>query len=1031
MSDGNPARSGSGASDAAPRSGLEALAAASAGAQSGGASSSTPSMSLDSDIDQLMKSLSNSVDTTRVSDVDIDKLLGSISASFTADGSAAGMPVSTPDIDPLAALSRDLGIDLKATSSALTPGQAGGLGSPAPQTRPPPQAPRPGHANAGGRFPGRPQVRPGAADPADPSKWLAATMSTLPPEQQERLAELFRGLQSKAVDFPTFMRDAESIMGSKFQDMLAIMRGQGVRPPPGPHNPQQRPPKYGHSQAPPATYRPGPRQGLPGSASTSSPLATPSPGLSSHSSVPGQFMALPGQGSSGDSSMGIFGMGDLSAQQLGGGQGDQGMGGQTPGNTPFETVISRWRQIILNPAIPGEQLSKLSIQLTAFSHRLAHPVGNIANISADERSHQLAQVSNLQSLITHRQRGRAASPASDSNGGDARRKAMGGKMARENSMPQAKKRPADSRRQSSPVPRSSAKKPRTGADDGGPESDMEMLSTQLALAGPTLSLDGISSIGAAAGGHPHGGQSALMAGLAAAQGERRGIPGAYVDADDPMGSSIARNTLSRTSTMDTGGHNSDNDSFGDAGRSRIAQRDAQRRARERRDRDRPGPSGGGGGGDMFSLDDVIGYTGVDLREESEMILSSGMHHDHGRRMPDSGGPDSRRPTLSMHNVGNVRVARNRSLRTDFANAHILEALVAKISKKQHMRAVAADVVPYLSLALQERLRSFMELVSAAAYHRARTQTLPPPPLDPNTRLPLYKITPHLDVKKQLLAIERIDQMREEARLQRITDSERRNVSDHSSPHGDSNAETGPGDEHQKQASAAATDGDESRRQSEGPQPATSSDAGDPNRGTAAPRRGRKKDDAAGETPTYTSKNMPEDLQNKISNLTALRAAGGVRKSWMTAGSSSWSAGSGNNKPEQGQGSADAASPSPHGGTQPGQNAAGAGDLDRSATAPGSGVAHHGHKRNRSSFGTASDHDSSAQASPGPDSASTMAGGPHRSLLPHRSTALSAPLLVTVRDCLFSLERERLGSVRVGRGGGDRVLIQAFSKYGHQ
>ncbi|KAJ1936889.1 hypothetical protein FBU59_004915, partial [Linderina macrospora] len=50
------------------------------------------------------------------------------------------------------------------------------------------------------------------------------------------------------------------------------------------------------------------------------------------------------------------------------------------------------------------------------------------------------------------------------------------------------------------------------------------------------------------------------------------------------------------------------------------------------------------------------------------------------------------------------------------------------------------------------------------------------------------------------------------------------------------------------------------------------------------------------------------------------------------------------------------------------------------------------------------------------------------LLPHRSTSLSTPLTVTVRDCLFSLEREKYSGVRVGRGSGERVLIQAYNRY---
>ncbi|KAJ2856516.1 hypothetical protein FB639_006101, partial [Coemansia asiatica] len=95
------------------------------------------------------------------------------------------------------------------------------------------------------------QMRPSARPmPMDPSKLLAATMSTLPPEQQERLAGLFRGLQAKTVDFQTFARDAEAIMGSKFQDLIALMRTQGTRLPHPMQAQQPRPGEMPSRQSP-------------------------------------------------------------------------------------------------------------------------------------------------------------------------------------------------------------------------------------------------------------------------------------------------------------------------------------------------------------------------------------------------------------------------------------------------------------------------------------------------------------------------------------------------------------------------------------------------------------------------------------------------------------------------------------------------------------------------------------------------------------------------------------------------------------
>ncbi|KAJ2760203.1 hypothetical protein IWQ57_006364, partial [Coemansia nantahalensis] len=347
------------------------------------------------------------------------------------------------------------------------------------------------------------------------------------------------------------------------------------------------------------------------------------------------------------------------------------------------------------------------------------------------------------------------------------------------------------------------------------------------------------------------------------------------------------------------------------------------------------------------------------------------------------------------------------------------ALVAKICQDSRIQAVAADVVPCLVFAMQERLRSFMELVSAAAYHRTRTQTLPPPPLDPNTRLPLYKITPHLDVKKQLLVIERVDQLREQARQQRLTDREQRNEMDRLQPStsngsGGEDGAARKGDD-QPQASAppaadsaaaaggsadaaaAARDGEAARHAGE-QTAAGSGDRSDQLRSASsagAAKRPRKKDE---ESSAYSSKNMPEEMQSKISNMTALRAAGGVRKAWMNSSTPSWLRGA---PTDGGRG----APPTPA----------------TADAAPWSGVASPGAH-------------GGAEPAADPAAADEAAGSAPRaqaSLLAHRPATLAAPLLVTVRDCLFSLERERVGSVRVGRGGGGRVLIQAFSRFGHE
>ncbi|KAJ2837850.1 hypothetical protein J3B02_006397, partial [Coemansia erecta] len=88
------------------------LPSANATSSSSGNSASIASLPLDTDIDQLMKSLGDTVDTSKVSDDDLDKLLGSINASFATNIPLAASVASVDGTDPLAALSRDLGIDL-------------------------------------------------------------------------------------------------------------------------------------------------------------------------------------------------------------------------------------------------------------------------------------------------------------------------------------------------------------------------------------------------------------------------------------------------------------------------------------------------------------------------------------------------------------------------------------------------------------------------------------------------------------------------------------------------------------------------------------------------------------------------------------------------------------------------------------------------------------------------------------------------------------------------------------------------------
>lgn len=1144
------------------------------------ASATTTSHPIDSDIDQLMKSLSGggAVDTTgKVTNDDLDKILGSIGMGFSSGTPVAGLSTtSASNGDPLEALSRDFGIDLKPTAGTLAPTMSatpltpnalekgrsnsqlqsksravsmssmpnasgvnsstvtaqpiqdkqnkpvggptpastpmapnqqqkpistttttsataklqtipqktqsatrpspvagGGPHQPSPHVTPRPYTPsqnsntprpqtpqplrpsrpstprpvipaartptasgqqRPVGSPSGSNNPSRsgspkpqgkqniylnqrpvarPMPRPAAAAAApgsastpttDPSKWLAATMSTLPSNQQERLSGLFRGLQAKTIPFQAFAKDAEAIMGPKFHELLALMRNQGPRHAHPAINAQQqhtvgrsspRPNVQANNAMAAAGGGARPNQGM-------SSLQTPE--SNKNLAMMRQLLmqqhhqnSSSGSGEQLNSTSGA-GLGDMSSltqtlgmRQLGGNQ-------QLPGNE-FETVINRWRQVIVNPKISAEQLSVLSMQLHAYGEMIANANGPMASVPEEVQREQFGQVSKLQTLISQRQQ------SSRSGGAPMDLSSAGGSTAdkrfrdtqRKDSIGSGKQIKPMKRagsvtpRSGSPAPHMLAKRQRTGGDETGPDSDADM-----------------------PGGS--GSSSSYM-----------GHSEPYVEIERPSSHVFLmnRHPISRTSTAGTS-NGDDND----------MRADIHKRPRGLNPAVGGGAGNSGGNNDAFSLDDVMGYAGVDLREESEVIIGStpqgGGYPGRRRYGEPVGGSSGDRysgvPRVTTRAINGVEVNYNRSLDNGFVNAPVMETMVAKICRKMHLRAVSPDAIPYLVLALQERLRGFMELASAAAHHRTRTQTLPPPPLDPVTRHPLYKIKPHLDVKKQLAVLERADQLTEQRRQRVLSEREQRNSMD-AVPEGSGEANGGD-------------DGSGDRANEGFTNQATVAAAGGGDGAEPVKKRGRKREDSsASETASYTAKNMPDDVRNKISNETALRAAGGFRKSWMSSSSADWmmATSGGTSMTSRVSGTKTATNtvaplqqPHPLSGTSGPQTPnfahvpAGLGNATQGQ--------HHFQHNHRSSFGGASDFNAGARVdSPAPGStmsAQISSFGRPPSMVPQRSANFSAPLMLTVRDCLFSLERERLGGVRVGRGGGDRVLIQAYMKYLH-
>lgn len=158
-----------------------------------------------------------------------------------------------------------------------------------------------------------------------------------------------------------------------------------------------------------------------------------------------------------------------------------------------------------------------------------------------------------------------------------------------------------------------------------------------------------------------------------------------------------------------------------------------------------GTSSGGGGGDnridYDAITDVMGYAGVDLKEEAEHFMKDG---------GDSTG------MLSADGI-------DRSKTQDFMNGRLLQQVVDKLAKPLTIAHVDPDVVAYLSLATQDRLRGLVEDMVKASKHRIKRRSpfQRPPQASPNPAAtengyPLYKVLVKANPKQALMALEKLD-----------------------------------------------------------------------------------------------------------------------------------------------------------------------------------------------------------------------------------------------------------------------------------
>lgn len=167
-------------------------------------------------------------------------------------------------------------------------------------------------------------------------------------------------------------------------------------------------------------------------------------------------------------------------------------------------------------------------------------------------------------------------------------------------------------------------------------------------------------------------------------------------------------------------------------------------------------------------------------------------------------------------------------------------------------ATAADlkldnnVVALIALATEKRIQGLVQHMIFASKHRVDSQIFTQPAMDESGHLP-FKIVDIQDIKKQLLAVERVEREEERKRKEILLERERK-----------------------------AQMGEEG------------GDAGDDDR----PSKKKKKKEMG---PGVTARYMSDDVRNKTTNETALMIAGGVMKSWMLTGSMGGAGGSAKEK----------------------------------------------------------------------------------------------------------------------------------------
>ncbi|KAG0329779.1 hypothetical protein BGZ99_000515 [Dissophora globulifera] len=423
-----------------------------------------------------------------------------------------------------------------------------------------------------------------------------------------------------------------------------------------------------------------------------------------------------------------------------------------------------------------------------------------------------------------------------------------------------------------------------------------------------------------------------------------------------------------------------------------------------------------------NITDVMGYVGVDLKEESDNIM-----RDNDGYTKSGGGSDGQ----------------DRTRVQNFISAKLLKEIVERIAKSHKLDTFEPDVLAYLAMATQERLRGLSEQMILASKHRGRAAaTAPPPMYDENH--PMYKVVITHDTKRQLLAIERVEREEETKRKEQIAERERR--------------------------LAAGEDLDENGE----PRMASGAGAGGAGglagAGGGGPKKGKKPKEGG---PGVSARNMTEEARKKVANQTALGFAGGSGRtySWMMGSGGAGGGGGGG-------GDGGAASPLPSVST-PGASSSGAagvasagspsasgsvgvpgasgsakpalsrgGTISASLAAAGSGGSVGGVGSPGGVSGVFSTSTltlpSAGAAGVGGGASAAPLGSPPASLTRGSTAAGGGSMIlppstvgrpsglrdgtrkVNVKDALFCLERDRGGGG--GEGSGQRVLIKSYVKW---